>query len=91
MDQGPHPLNREFAADLDRIEAVRRVDPHFAKIVARYEEVDREIGKIDAREEPRSDDEEKVLREHRVVLRDAIAQRLREEGPDMQVRQRREL
>ncbi|WP_349369343.1 DUF465 domain-containing protein [Salinarimonas sp.] len=81
MDQGPHPLNRELAVDLDRIEAVRRVDPHFDKIVARYEEVDREIGRIDAREELRTDDEEKVLREHRVVLRDAIAQRLREEGP----------
>ncbi|MGJ3263783.1 MAG: YdcH family protein [Salinarimonas sp.] len=90
MDQRTHPLHRDFPADLARIDAVRQVDPHFAEIVARFEEVDREIGKIDAREELRTDDEEKVLREHRVALRDAIAQRLREEGPDLQARQRRE-
>ncbi|WP_029030037.1 YdcH family protein [Salinarimonas rosea] len=81
MTASENPLKRDFPGDVHRVEAARRADPHFEKIVARYEEVDREIARIDARQELRTDDEEKVLREHRVALRDAIAQRLREDGP----------
>lgn len=75
----PHPLATEFAAEAEIVERLRRTDADFAKIADRYDEVDREIGAIDARETPRSETDEKVLREHRAALRDAIASRLRAE------------
>ena len=76
MSDTPHTLGEEFPGQLDEIHALKAKDPGFARIVEEYDEVNDKIHRAENRIEPMSEDMETVLRKHRLVLKDAIAQAL---------------
>lgn len=76
MSHTPHELAEEFPDQVERLHALRATDPHFARLVTEYHEVNRLVHRAETHVEPVGDAHEAQLRRRRMELKDAIARRL---------------
>jgi len=79
MQQIPHGLAEDFPGHVDRLHELRRWDTHFARLVERYHDVNRAVGRSESNIEPMDDLAESELRKLRVALKDSIWQALKTE------------
>ncbi|NJM81650.1 MAG: DUF465 domain-containing protein [Tabrizicola sp.] len=78
MAHTPHELSEEFPAEAEKIHALKAKDPHFARLVEEYHEVNRAVHRAETRSEPVTEEHEAELRRHRSHLKDHIWSHLRE-------------
>ncbi|MBJ7254885.1 MAG: DUF465 domain-containing protein [Sphingomonadaceae bacterium] len=76
MSHTPHELHEEFPDAAQKIQDLKRNDPHFATLAERYHVLNREIHRIDSGIEPASDDRTEALKKERLSLLDGVFQRL---------------
>ena len=74
MSNTPHDLTEEFPDDRDRISELKTSNGRFARLAEEYNEVNRQIHRVETRVEPASEDVEEELKRTRVRLKDEIAQ-----------------
>ncbi len=73
----PHELQDEFPAETKFIAQLAKTDHQFRKLTARYDEVNRNIHRIESEEQPTADDVLERLKKERLALKDDIAATLR--------------
>ena len=76
MSNTPHDLTEEFPDDQERISELKTSSGRFARLAEEYNEVNRQIHRVETRVEPASEDVEEELKRTRVRLKDEIAQML---------------
>lgn len=69
----PHELPDEFPLEQRLIEQLARTNYEFGRLVTRYNEVNREIHRIESEEEPTTDEVLERLKKQRLKLKDDIA------------------
>lgn len=69
----PHELQEEFAAEAQLIERLKKTNHEFGRLASRYEDVNREIRRIESEEEPTDDTVLEKLKKQRLKLKDEIA------------------
>jgi uncharacterized protein YdcH (DUF465 family) len=69
----PHELQEEFPQEVTFIERLKRTNHEFRRLAARYDEVNGNIYRIEADEEPTTDEVLEVLKKQRLKLKDEIA------------------
>ena len=67
-----HELNHDFPEHKDRIHELKAGDNHFAKLLAEYDELTDEIGRIEKADVPVADDYIEKLKFARVSLKDKL-------------------
>ncbi len=80
MSNTPHTLGEEFPGQLEAIHALKAADPHFARLLAEYDEVNDRVHRAETRLDTLSDDAETALRRARLSMKDAIAAALAKVG-----------
>jgi len=73
MSHTPHQLAEEFPDHAERIHDLKESDAHFAKLAEGYQEVNREIHRMETEVEPVATHIEEDARKRRLALKDAIA------------------
>ena len=68
-----HELQDEFSSQAGLIERLRNSNHDFGRLAARYEEVNRNIHRIEAEEEPAEDAVVEAFKKQRLQLKDEIA------------------
>jgi len=76
MSHTPHELAEEFPNDVDRIHELKTTNPHFAKLMDAYHEVNRAVHRAETGVEPTDDFAETQMRKERMQLKDEIASML---------------
>lgn len=71
-----HNLATEFPELKETLHALKQSDAHFAKLYHEYEELDKEICRIEEDIEPASEDRIEQLKTRRVYLKDELYARL---------------
>jgi len=69
----PHELQDEFSGEASLIERLRKTNYEFRRLASRYEEVNRNIHRIESDEEPTADAVLEQLKKERLKLKDEIA------------------
>jgi len=69
----PHELPDEFPQETQEIEQLARTNYEFGRLVARYNDINREIYRIESEEEPTTDEVLERLKKQRLKLKDDIA------------------
>jgi uncharacterized protein len=69
----PHELREEFAAQASLIERLMKTSHDFGRLAARYEEVNRNIHRIESEAEPADDRVIEEFKRQRLRLKDEIA------------------
>lgn len=69
----PHELHEEFPGEASLIERLRKTDHDFGRLASDYEEVNRNIYRIESEEEPTADVVVERLKKQRLTLKDEIA------------------
>lgn len=72
MTHTPHELNEEFPEQVEKIAELKKSDPHFAKLVDEYHEVNRAVHRAETNVEPVAELTEVELRKQRAALKDEI-------------------
>jgi uncharacterized protein YdcH (DUF465 family) len=72
MSHVPHELADEFPDQIERIQARKASDAHFARLVEEYHDVNRAIHRVEIRVEAASEERETELRRRRLHLKDEI-------------------
>ncbi|GHG91100.1 YdcH family protein [Pseudodonghicola xiamenensis] len=72
MTHTPHELNEEFPEQVEKIAELKKSDPHFAKLVDEYHEVNRAVHRAETNVEPVEELTEVDLRKQRAALKDEI-------------------
>lgn len=72
MGHTPHELAEEFPQEIDNIHLLKEIDPHFARLVDDYHEVNRAVHRAETNVEPTDDLHEDELRKKRMALKDEI-------------------
>jgi uncharacterized protein YdcH (DUF465 family) len=73
MSHVPHDLHEEFPDAVPLMHELKQRDQHFARLAARYHEVNREIHRFESGVEPTSDQTLEDAKKARLVLKDDIA------------------
>lgn len=73
MTHTPHEIAEEFPEHKQKIHDLKMQDPHFAKLVDEYHEVNRQIHRMETEVEPVATHVEEEARKKRVHLKDEIA------------------
>ncbi|SES25797.1 hypothetical protein SAMN04490244_108143 [Tranquillimonas rosea] len=81
MGHTPHILAEAFPRDAEKIAHLAETDPHFARLVDQYREVNRAVHRAETLVEPTDDLHENELRKERMRLKDVIARALAERQP----------
>ena len=76
MSHTPNPLDEDFPDMAERMHALKTSNNRFARLIEEYNELNRDIHRIETRVEPTSEDVEEELKRRRVRLKDEIAQML---------------
>lgn len=76
MSNTPHTLGEEFPGQMDQIHALKLSNAHFAKLLAKYDDVNDEIHRAETNIAPVTQEHETELRKQRLALKDEIAQAL---------------
>ena len=69
----PHELRDEFPRETGFIERLTRTNHQFRQLVTRYDEVNRDIYRIESEERPTTDEVLERLKKQRLKLKDEIA------------------
>lgn len=69
----PHELQDEFPGEATFIERLARTNHPFRRLTTRYDEVNRNIHRIESEEEPTTDEVLERLKKRRLKLKDEIA------------------
>lgn len=69
----PHELQEEFSGEAQLIERLRKTNYEFGRLASRYEEVNRNIYRIESEEQPAADTVVEELKKQRLKLKDEIA------------------
>ncbi|QDC08990.1 DUF465 domain-containing protein [Oceanicola sp. D3] len=69
----PHELNEDFPGREAEISALKQNDAHFARMVARYHELNRAIHRAETNVEPTDDLHMLEMRKERMHLKDQVA------------------
>ena len=69
----PHELPDEFPQEISLIERMMKTNYEFRRLAARYDEVNRQIHRIELEEEPTTDEVLERLKKRRLKLKDEIA------------------
>ena len=69
----PHELQDEFPGEASFIERLIKSNHEFERLVAHYDEVNRQIYRIESEEEPTADEVLERLKKRRLKLKDDIA------------------
>jgi uncharacterized protein YdcH (DUF465 family) len=69
----PHELPEEFPHEATFIERQKKTNHEFRRLVARYDEVNGKIYRIESEEEPTTDEVLEVFKKQRLKLKDEIA------------------
>jgi uncharacterized protein YdcH (DUF465 family) len=69
----PHELQDEFPEEAPFIKRLAETNYQFRRVAARYDEVNRNIYRIESEEEPTTDDVLERLKKRRLRLKDEIA------------------
>ncbi|WP_363345729.1 DUF465 domain-containing protein [Methylocystis echinoides] len=77
MMRVPHELSDDFSQEIDLIERMKETDHRFARLATNYEDVNREIFSIESEEHPTTDEVLETLKKRRLLLKDEIAEVLR--------------
>ncbi|MBO0753059.1 MAG: DUF465 domain-containing protein [Bradyrhizobiaceae bacterium] len=72
----PHELQEEFSAQAALIEQLRNSSHDFGRLAANYEEVNRNIHRIESEAEPAEDSVVEEFKKQRLRLKDEIASAL---------------
>jgi uncharacterized protein YdcH (DUF465 family) len=72
----PHELQEEFPQEAAFVERLKKTDHEFRRLVARYDEVNGNIHRIESEDEPTTDEVLEVLKKQRLKLKDEIAAKL---------------
>lgn len=72
MSNTPHTLAEEFPDQVDAIHKLKIADPHFAKLLEEYDQVNDEIHLAETRVKPVDEDVEQEFRKRRLKIKDAI-------------------
>jgi uncharacterized protein YdcH (DUF465 family) len=67
-----HPLTKEFPEFRDQIHSLKEGDAHFARMMNEYEEVDKEIVRIETEQEARTDEYLEDRKKIRLSLKDKL-------------------
>jgi uncharacterized protein YdcH (DUF465 family) len=73
MSHTPHELAEEFPQDAEKIHELKVSNPHFAKLMDAYHEVNRAVHRAESGVEPVDDLTETKMRKERMALKDEIA------------------
>lgn len=73
MSNTPHTLADEFPGQADAIHKLKVSDPHFAKLLAEYDEVNDQVHLAETNITPVDQTTEVELRKRRLQIKDAIA------------------
>ena len=73
----PHDLQDEFPDEAQFIERLRKSNYELDRLAAHYDEVNRQIYRIESEEEPTADEVLERLKKQRLKLKDDIASMLR--------------
>ena len=80
MTHTPHELAADFPEHADRIHALKESDPHFARLMEEYHELNRKVHRAETLVEPRSELSEVDLRKRRAHLKDELYRMLTAEA-----------
>jgi uncharacterized protein YdcH (DUF465 family) len=69
----PHELQDEFPGQAALIERLTKTNYEFGRLAAAYDEVNRQIFRVESEEEPTADDVLEKLKKRRLLLKDDIA------------------
>jgi uncharacterized protein YdcH (DUF465 family) len=69
----PHELQEEFSEEAELIERLRKTSHEFGRLASRYEEVNRNVQRIESEDEPAADAVVEELKKQRLKLKDEIA------------------
>jgi uncharacterized protein YdcH (DUF465 family) len=67
-----HPLTKEFPEFRDQIHTLKEGDAHFARMMDEYEDVDKEIVRIETEQEARTDEYLEDRKKIRLSLKDKL-------------------
>jgi hypothetical protein len=73
MSHTPHELAEDFPQDIEKIHELKVSDPHFAKLMDAYHEVNRAVHRAETGVEPVDQTAETEMRKERMRLKDEIA------------------
>ncbi|AHM02751.1 hypothetical protein roselon_00298 [Roseibacterium elongatum DSM 19469] len=76
MSNTPHELAEDFPNDVDKIHELKVSNPHFAKLMEDYHEVNRAVHRAETGIEPVEQSAENEMRKTRMRLKDEIASML---------------
>jgi uncharacterized protein YdcH (DUF465 family) len=69
----PHELQEEFSAHAGLIEQLRQTNYEFGRLTSQYEEVNRNIHRIESEQAPADDAVVETFKKERLMLKDEIA------------------
>jgi len=73
MEHIPHELPDEFPTEKHLIERLTKTNYEFRRTATRYDDVNRQIHRIESEDEPTSDEVLEELKKERLRLKDDIA------------------
>lgn len=80
MAHTPHELAEDFPEAVETIRRLKGSDPHFARLVEAYHDINRAVHRAESLAVPVSESFEQDLRRRRMSLKDEIGRRLRAEA-----------
>ena len=80
MTNTPHELSADFPELADRIHALKESDAHFARLMADYHDINRQVHRAETNVEPIAPEAETELRKKRSSLKDELYRMLRAEA-----------
>lgn len=73
MSHTPHELAEDFPQDAEKIHALKVSNPHFAKLMDAYHDINRAVHRAETGVEPCDELTETDMRKQRMRLKDEIA------------------
>lgn len=67
-----HPLVKEFPEYKEQIHDLKTTNHHFSKLMKEYEEIDKQVFRIESDAEPTGDDYIRDLKKKRLKLKDDL-------------------
>lgn len=77
MTHTPHELAADFPEYEARIHELKASDPHFARLMEEYHQVNREVHRAETLVEPIAEEAELALRRKRAALKDDLYRMMR--------------
>jgi uncharacterized protein YdcH (DUF465 family) len=80
MSHTPHELAADFPELADRIHELKESDPHFARLMEEYHELNRRVHRAETNVEPMEDLALVEIRKQRAALKDDLYRMLKAEA-----------